>query len=246
MVHYGNTLLLFGGCKETEILNDIWILYTNKTPFKWQKLNPLGNSPNPRVYHTANLFKYYHNEEMIIIYGGRDKANNSLSDLFGLRKNINNQWEWFNFYENKNEKNNEIIKIEGKSINREQHSCIFIGPFLFAVGGKTNNIKISFDVFSMISLKWFNFGYLDYNRHVVWGYQNIKSEDEYDMYLYIYGGFVGETSEINNDFIRIDVIELFSSNEILNNELDEYINNYLNREMEKKNNLLEKIILSNK
>lgn len=99
MIYLIPTLILFGGCKENEILNDFWILYTDKTPFKWIKVSPIGESPKPRVYHTANLFKYYHNEEMIVIFGGRDKSNNSLSDIVGIKKNLNNEWEWCYFYD---------------------------------------------------------------------------------------------------------------------------------------------------
>jgi len=336
MIYLNSSLILFGGCKEKEILNDFWILYTDKTPFKWIKIDPLGENPKPRVYHTANLFKYYHNEEMIVIFGGRDHANNSLSDIVGVRKNIDGEWEWCYFFDkflsesfqninnnnynylnyevesdfinsskedktgNKNNNNNNnllenekqnenpnkhknsatttvnkaeygsfstkenflnfvqtrnstqdssdnpynnnsseplkpfLLNKYGISLARQQHSCVFIGPFLFVVGGRTcTKEKARFDVFSMISLQWYNFGTLDFYRHTVWGFQNIKSVDEYDMYLYIFGGFIGETSKLNKDFIMIDVIELFSSNEILNNELDDYINNVINMEIER-------------
>lgn len=89
----------------------------------------------------------------------------------------------------------------------------------------------------MISIRWFNFGTLDFYRHTVWGFQNIKSVDDYELYLFIYGGLHGDTSKLNQDFLRIDVIELFSSIEILNNELDEYINNVINMEIEKSKKL---------
>jgi len=294
MIYLNPTLILFGGSNEKETLNDFWILNTDKTPFQWINIDPIGERPIPRVYHTANLFKYYHNEEMIVILGGRDHKNNSLSDFVGVRKNIHKEWEWCffsenlsskttktsdcknNIYEDKSKLNFNKINVQSKgsenikksnnlqnlntiinkkiannqsdeqtlknnitiNLKREQHSCTFIGPFLFVVGGRSYTIEKSrFDVFSMISLKWYNFGKLDFYRHTVWGFQNIKTVDEYDIFLFIYGGFIGENSKLNNNFIRIDVIELFSSIEILNNELDEYINNVISLEKEKNEKL---------
>ena len=38
MVYIMPILILYGGSGKSEILNDIWILSTDKTPFKWEKV----------------------------------------------------------------------------------------------------------------------------------------------------------------------------------------------------------------
>ena len=43
MVYIMPILILFAGSGKSEILNDIWILSTDKTPFKWEKLGRIYN-----------------------------------------------------------------------------------------------------------------------------------------------------------------------------------------------------------
>jgi protein phosphatase len=73
MVYILPILILFGGSGRSEILNDVWILSTDKVPFKWEKVT-VGGVPNQRVYHTANLFKVQGTSEMMIVFGGRNKG----------------------------------------------------------------------------------------------------------------------------------------------------------------------------
>ena len=97
MVYIMPILILFGGSGKNDILNDIWLLSTDKTPFKWEKIIPTGTAPVPRVYHTANLYKVAGNAEMMISFGGRAQDSASLNDIIGIKKGKNNDWEWVDF-----------------------------------------------------------------------------------------------------------------------------------------------------
>lgn len=249
MVYYCHKLFLFGGINENkEILNDFWSLDFKRSPLIWEKIIPLGKLPAQRIYHSMNLYKYYHDEEIIIIFGGRDKDSNSLSDIFGIKNNKSN-WEFCDFQENKNIKKSKNFPLNFKkskikfdypikdhSLKSVHHRSIIIGPFLFVTGGEKNseeNNIWNLNVFSMKSMKWYFLGNLNLYRHSIFEYQNIKSIEDYDIFIYAFGGLNSETNEFNKDLIKIDVIELFSKDETLNNELDDYVNSYVSYKKEK-------------
>jgi protein phosphatase len=231
MVYIMPILILFGGSGESEILNDIWIMSTDKTPFKWEKIDITTKVPLARVYHSANLYKVAGNSEMMIIFGGRCRQNNSLCDVMGIKKDTNNNWEWTDF---SNLGGNESGK---KPIGRHQQCSAFFGPFLFVVGGRAGGKEsASFDVFSMNKYKWYRFGNINLFRHSIWVYNNIISEDKYEVYLYIYGGFDGDNnSQINPHLYRVNIVELFSNDETLKNELNDHISMILLIQRQKKN-----------
>ena len=55
-------------------------------------------------------------------------------------------------------------------------------------------------------------------------YYNETKQDEFDLYLYIYGGFDSEHNpEINSKLFKINIIDLFSTNHVLKEELNEYL-----------------------
>lgn len=238
MVYIMPILILFGGSGESEILNDIWIMSTDKTPFKWEKVAPNGEMPTARVYHTANLYKVAGNSEMMIIFGGRDKANNSLFDVMGIKKDTNNNWEWTDFSKaamlNDSNSSSNVIPI-----GRHQQCAAFFGPFLFVVGGRAGGKEsATFDVFSMNKYKWYRFGNINLFRHSIWVYNNIISQDKYEVYLYIYGGFDGDNnSQINPNLYRVNIVELFNRDETLKNELNDHISMILLIQTQKKNRL---------
>lgn len=232
MVYIMPILILFGGSGKSEILNDVWILSTDKTPFKWEKINVNGTNPVPRVYHTANLYKVAGNAEMMIIFGGREKDNNSLNDLVGIKKDNNNEWEWCEFP--KTQSNSDVTPV-----TRHQQCAAFFGPFLFVVGGRVGGKEqATFDVYSMNKFKWYRFGNIALFRHSIWVYYNIVSQDKYDVYLYIYGGFDGDNnSQINSGLFRINIVELFSKDESLKTELSDHISMLLLIQIQKKNRI---------
>lgn len=230
MVYIMPILILFGGSGDSEILNDIWIMSTDKTPFKWEKILISSILPLARVYHSANLFKVAGNSEMMVIFGGRDRSNNSLCDVMGIKKDSNNNWEWTDF--------SKMGTDQGVNpIGRHQQCSAFFGPFLFVVGGRAGGKEsATFDVFSMNKYKWYRFGNINLFRHSVWIYNNIVSEEKYEVFLFIYGGFDGDNnSQINPHLYRINIVDLFSKDETLKNELNDYISIILLIQRQKKN-----------
>jgi len=241
MVYIMPILILFAGSGKNEILNDIWVLSTDKTPFKWEKISANGNPPVARVYHTANLYKVAGNAEMMICFGGREKDNNSLNDLAGIKKDPNtNDWEWSQFP--KISSNNDIFPV-----SRHQHCAAFFGPFLFVVGGRVGGKEqATFDVYSMNKFKWYKFGHIALFRHSIWVYYNIISQDKYEVYLYIYGGFDGDNnSQINSNLYKINVVDLFNKDESLKNELSDHISMLLLIQLQKKSRVSQSIKSSN-
>jgi protein phosphatase len=220
MVYILPILILFGGSGRSEILNDVWILSTDKVPFKWEKVNMIGN-PNKRVYHSANLFKVHGNTEMMIVFGGRNTDNVSVAEISGIKKGKDNDWEWVEFPK---QGTSDVVPLA-----RHQHCATFFGPFLFIVGGRVSvNQPATFDAYSMNKHKWFRFGNVALFRHSIWVYYTITSIEKYDVFMYIYGGFDGDNgSMINPDLYKVDLVKLFSKIESLNYELNDYINQLL-------------------
>lgn len=220
MVYIIPILILFGGSGRSEILNDVWILSTEKVPFKWENVN-ISGVPNKRVYHSANLFKVHGNTEMMIVFGGRNSESVSVAEITGIKKTKENEWEWVEFPKQGTQ---DVLPLP-----RHQHCATFFGPFLFIVGGRVSvNSPASFDAYSMNKHKWYRFGNVALFRHSIWIYYTITSIDKYDVFMYIYGGFDGDNgSMINPDLYKVDIVKLFSKIESLNFELNDYINQLL-------------------
>jgi len=76
--------------------------------------------------------------------------------------------------------------------------------------------------------KWYRFGNLALFRHSIWVYYNISSQDSFEVFLYIYGGFDGDNnSMINPNLYKINVVNLFSVDEGLKIDLMDHISNLL-------------------
>jgi protein phosphatase len=231
MAYYNPYVILFGGSGsgKNEILNDVWLLSTKYLTFKWEKVNVNGKYPISRVYHTATSFKVAGYPEMMVIYGGRDKDNNCISDISGLKKDDKDGWEWVDFSDSF--KNYDVIP-QGKHL----HSASFFGPFLFVVGGRVSQKEYpTFDVYSMNKKKWYRFGFIPLFRHSTFVYYNIISQSKYEVYLYIHGGTDADNNaQINPYLYRINVIDLFSDDESLINELNDHISMLLLLKKQKK------------
>ena len=228
MVYIQPLLVLFGGSvggpnTKNEIMNDVWVFGTDTTPFKWIKVNTKGTMPSSRLYHSSCLFgRTYMGTETMVLFGGRDNQSHSLKDVNILKKDNKNEYEWIPITST----SNEVVPIA-----RHQHCSAIFGPFLLVVGGRTvSNQQATFDVFSFNCKKWFRFGTIGLFRHSIWVYFNVAATDNVDLYLYIYGGFDSENnSMINEKLYRINLIELFSKNELLKNELIDYIKGILKK-----------------
>ena len=93
MVYILPVLVLFGGSssgsqnQRNEIMSDVWVFATDKTPFKWVKLDIIGSNPSARLYHSACVYsKYNGGSDAMILFGGRGNQNSSLKDLNLLYK----------------------------------------------------------------------------------------------------------------------------------------------------------------
>ena len=227
MVYIAPNLILFGGSsnsgqnKKNVIMKDVWIFPTDKTPFNWIRLETESNSMlTARLYHTACVYQKINGEsEALVLFGGRDSQNVSLKDLCLLVKQKENNKEFYQWLY-VTPRNNDPAPI-----SRHQHSSTMFGPFLFVIGGRSSHTpNTTFDVFSFISNSWYRFGTVGLFRHTIWVYYNESKQDEFELFLYIYGGFDSEHNpEINSKLFKINILELFSTNQTLKDELNEYL-----------------------
>ncbi|MCQ2820036.1 MAG: metallophosphoesterase [archaeon] len=228
MVYILPYLILFGGSlggtgssQKNETMNDIWIFGTDLTPFKWQRVNLTSNQPIGRLYHSACVLnKYNDKNDAMIVFGGRDGKNYSLKDLNILKKD-RNEFSW------------EGVQLGEGSVNpiaRHQQCATMFGPFLMVVGGRAGNTPATFDVFSFNSRRWYRLGTIGLFRHSIWIYFNIASQDNVELFLYIYGGFDSENnSQINSNLYRINIMDIFSKNDSLKKELNSHINGLMRK-----------------
>ena len=87
--------------------------------------------------------RYNLNTDAMILFGGRDIQNNSLKDVFILKKE-KNDYEWMQIQSTEND----IVPI-----GRNQQCATVFGPFLIVVGGRASPSQATFDVFSFVSKK---------------------------------------------------------------------------------------------
>ena len=229
MVYIYPNLILFGGSSNSGqnhknvILKDVWIFPTDKTPFNWIRLETEANSLlTARLYHTSCVYQKANGEsEALVLFGGRDSQNVSLKDLCLLVKQKDNANREYYQWIYVNPKNNDVAPI-----SRHQHSATMFGPFLFVIGGRSSHTNnTTFDVFSFESNSWYRFGTVGLFRHTIWVYYNDSKQDEFELYLYIYGGFDSEHNpEINSKLFKINILELFSTEPVLKDELNKYLN----------------------
>ena len=243
MIYIYPNLILFGGSSNIQnqknvITNDVWIFPTDNTPFKWIKIETEKNYiVSARLYHTSCVYQKLNDEsDSLILFGGRDSQNVSLQDLYLLTK-VKEQgkefYKWFGI------KQNEILKPnEVQPISRHQHSSTVFGPFFFVIGGRSSHSQhTTVDVYSFLSNAWYRVGNVGLFRHTIWIYNNDSKANECELSLYIYGGFDSEHNpEINSKLYKIDIFNLFSSIDILKEELDNYIAS-LNRNNNKDNSV---------
>ena len=70
-------MIIFGGRHSQRILSNIYSLDFNT--LSWSKIDPCGNSPQPRDSHSAIVYK----ENDMIIFGGNGN-NGKLNDLWNF------------------------------------------------------------------------------------------------------------------------------------------------------------------
>ncbi|XP_020254748.1 LOW QUALITY PROTEIN: serine/threonine-protein phosphatase BSL1 homolog [Asparagus officinalis] len=111
-------LVSVSGNDGKRVLSDAWALDTAQKPYRWQKLNPVGDKPSARMYATASA----RSDGMLLLCGGRDISGTPLADAYGLLMHTNGQWEW--------------TLAPGVSPSpRYQHAAVFVGARLHVTGG---------------------------------------------------------------------------------------------------------------
>ena len=233
MVYILPNLILFGGSSNSGqnrrniIMKDVWIFPTDKTPFNWIKVETESSSVlTARLYHTACVYQKINGEsESLVLFGGRDSQNVSLKDLSLLVKQKDNNKEYYQWLY-VTPRNNDPAPI-----SRHQHSATMFGPFLFVIGGRSSHTpNTTFDVFSFKSNSWYRFGTVGLFRHTIWVYYNDTKQEDFELFLYIYGGFDSEHNpEINSKLFKINILDLFNTNPILKEELNEYLNELIKK-----------------
>lgn len=261
MVYVSPVLVLFGGSSNNSqnqknvIMKDVWIFHTDKAPFKWISLDTESSFIlSARLYHTSCVYQKYNGEsDALVLFGGRDSQNVSLKDLCLLVKKKDNGKEYYQWLYTQSNNNQTNSNGTVSPISRHQHSATMFGPFLFIIGGRSSHAtRTTFDVFSFVSRNWHRFGTIGLFRHTIWVYFNDSKPDNMELYLYIYGGFDSERNpEINSKLYRINIFDLFSKDDVLKEELDEYINalgrkiNYQNNGKNKHFELSHKVVVYN-
>jgi protein phosphatase len=176
---YGHTMvfckpfiIIFGGNISTVTVNDCWALNVEKTPIAWQKVEPAGPGPHPRVYHAAICSRAMGGRSMVV-FGGRaaEPESTALADCWTLARQ-DDAWAWARLKARK----------ESLSIGRFQHSIQMVDSLMLVIGGRSGAVsdRLPFDVFDFETMEWHSFNCLQRFRH--------GSAIE-ERALYLYGGF---------------------------------------------------------
>lgn len=154
-------LVLFGGSNGSETMNDTWILNLQNNLFQWVRLDIQGVVPSPRVYHSADLCQFGGANGMIIIFGGRNIKNQTLNEVWGLRRHRDGKWDWTR----PPEKSDQHVQLD-----RYQHRSLFYGSLMFNVGGKINDSICNnfISVYDYEHNKWYTANGPECFRHVCW------------------------------------------------------------------------------
>ncbi len=200
-------IVVFGGNVGNRITNDIWLINIDDGILEWKKLEPTGESPGNRMYHSSAVCRYGGAAGMIIIYGGRNENGTATNDTWGLRKHRNGTWDWV-----KAPYLNNYVPFK-----RFQHSILFYYNFMIVLGGRTDDdIKnIPIEVYDTESSEWTELANFNKFRHSSWLSENL---------IFTHGGFDYASPMISkNDLVMIDLIKLLNSNSNLTKKLDKVL-----------------------
>lgn len=131
---------------------------------------------------------------MLIIFGGRSKAQTALNDAWGLRRHRNGLWDW--------------IRAPYKStgsmpMSRYQHSVVFVNSKMVVTGGRSNQpLEIMpFDVYDTETSEWKRYTPLKRFRHAAWYSEN---------FIYMHGGFFCDNPNFpTNSIVRCSASYLY-------------------------------------
>jgi hypothetical protein len=200
---YGHSLaylkpyfVLFGGNVNSKLTNDVWLINLNNVQFSWQKIDFAKKRPEPlpRLYHAVGFSQSGNVHGMMILYGGRDKNEMPLGDIWGLRKHRDGTWDWI-----------QAAIIQGNTIQaRYNHSIEFYGPLMIVLGGRNKNVSeiLPIEVYDTDNSETYQFlGIGRYRQSTI-----LKGSS-----LYIYGGFKSTNpNEPLDSITHLDLHSLFN------------------------------------
>ena len=162
---YGHTLtyldpylVLFGGSKGKVLSDGLWIMHMGRDSYMWDRLKINLPSPSPRVYHSAVNWQK-HNQHFIFFFGGKTGKVKTSNELWVLRRDEQNSWDWFPLLEDQNE-------TSIKPSRRAQHSMFCLKDLIIITGGKDEENKcIKTDLFDIKYNRWIQIPDLDRYKH---------------------------------------------------------------------------------
>ncbi|KAF4691386.1 serine threonine-protein phosphatase [Perkinsus olseni] len=192
MVFHKPVLIVYGGNNGTETMSDIWILDVDRSPFLWNKVDPVGGgkpAPVPRAYHSADVCREGPATGMMVVFGGRTADNQSLSDAWGLRQHRDGRWDWVEAPTKKGE----------PPEPRFQHVAVFAHTKFIIVGGRSGDVSRSLAtcVYDTEQCEWREIPSVQRFRHATWMLGPL---------LFTYGGFNHvHPSAPTNDLQLLDI-----------------------------------------
>ena len=199
---YGHSLafmkpyfVLFGGNINSHVSNDVWIISLDNIQYSWEKID-FGSAPepSPRLYHSCGFSQSGNAQGMMILFGGRDRNESPLGDIWGLRRSKDGIWEWV-----------QAPTPKGNKIQaRYNHSIVFYGSFLIIIGGRSSNIHdiLPIELYDTDVNETYQFLGIGRYRH---------STLLKDTSLFIYGGFkMTNPNKPLDTMTQLDLSSLFS------------------------------------
>lgn len=125
-----------------------------------------------------------------MVFGGRDSNHKLLNDLWGLKENNNETYEWINF---------SLLISMNCPFSRYMHSSVIIGPYLLIIGGKTGitNDGNGIQIYDSDTSQW----------TLLMGDKRFRhSTFIINSKIFIFGGFEKDKSESpTNSMLSIDI-----------------------------------------
>ena len=124
MAGVGSKVFLYGGIANAETLSDLWTFEN----FQWTEIAIAGECPSSRCYHSASAYTNHLGRDFLLVFGGRDKDQKALGDLWTLTASGEGRWKW--------------VWVTTQSQGRHMHSMVVVGEDCYIVGGKAGHEEV--------------------------------------------------------------------------------------------------------
>lgn len=160
LVVKGDSMILFGGSGDYNVLNDTWEL--SFETLMWKEIKA-KTAPSPRWYHRGVCYN-----DVIYIFGG-SYGHTNFDDTYKLEKN-----EW------------KLIEVKHKPCKRRAHQCVLYDHSMWVFGGKSDRGNC-FDIwkFDLKNQKWTEIEYLKRSNFEIAVKNSIVV---YERKFYLFGG----------------------------------------------------------